>query len=381
MKKGFTLIELLAVIVILAIIALIATPIVLNIISESKKSSGLRGAEMYLDAVEQSISIEKMNNISFNPNSCIINHGNLICDEDLQNEIKVQVNGNVPERGSIKFDKGKIVDVLLNYNGSTIVNDNNELTYYKSICTLASDSKIKPGNEGAKYNCKVDPNKDPYTFYLLDNNQDGTSDLIMDQNINSDGTPAGTVAVSSSDNAQKYNLVDWYYYNSAGSTNGYGPVDAIDFLYNATKSWTNVDPLNYIYNDKEIQNTEYGYTSFVSVDGILTLTSRDEITTNIIGTKEIPLRARMPIYSSDSTITEVTSKTQASYLYDNLVEISEKSIYGYYTLSTYPSNGYEIYLVHYSYSVRYFSNTCSNTFDYLFGGNGFGVRPVITVKL
>ena len=36
-KKGFTLIELLAVIVILAIIALIATPIVLNLISESKK--------------------------------------------------------------------------------------------------------------------------------------------------------------------------------------------------------------------------------------------------------------------------------------------------------------------------------------------------------
>ena len=36
MKKGFTLIELLAVIVILAIIALIATPIVLSIIDEKK---------------------------------------------------------------------------------------------------------------------------------------------------------------------------------------------------------------------------------------------------------------------------------------------------------------------------------------------------------
>jgi len=38
-KKGFTLIELLAVIVILAIIALIATPIVLNIISKARKSA------------------------------------------------------------------------------------------------------------------------------------------------------------------------------------------------------------------------------------------------------------------------------------------------------------------------------------------------------
>ena len=50
-KLGFTLIELLAVIVILAIIALIATPIVLNIIKDSRESAGLRSAEMYLDAV------------------------------------------------------------------------------------------------------------------------------------------------------------------------------------------------------------------------------------------------------------------------------------------------------------------------------------------
>ena len=44
-KKGFTLIELLAVIVILAIIALIATPIVLNIIKTSRKGAFARSAE------------------------------------------------------------------------------------------------------------------------------------------------------------------------------------------------------------------------------------------------------------------------------------------------------------------------------------------------
>ena len=39
MKKGFTLIELLAVIVILSVIALIATPMILNVIEESKKQA------------------------------------------------------------------------------------------------------------------------------------------------------------------------------------------------------------------------------------------------------------------------------------------------------------------------------------------------------
>ena len=62
-QKGFTLIELLAVIVILAIIALIATPIVLNIIKDSKENAQLRSAEFYLKAVDQSVAKEMMNGL------------------------------------------------------------------------------------------------------------------------------------------------------------------------------------------------------------------------------------------------------------------------------------------------------------------------------
>ena len=51
-KKGFTLIELLAVIVILAIIALIATPIVLGIIEDARESSKERSAELVVNAIE-----------------------------------------------------------------------------------------------------------------------------------------------------------------------------------------------------------------------------------------------------------------------------------------------------------------------------------------
>lgn len=50
-KKGFTLIELLAVIVILAVIALIATPIVLGIITKARKSAAQDSAYGMMDAL------------------------------------------------------------------------------------------------------------------------------------------------------------------------------------------------------------------------------------------------------------------------------------------------------------------------------------------
>ena len=51
-KKGFTLIELLAVIVILAIIALIATPIILNMIKNARKSAAKSSTLGFVDSVE-----------------------------------------------------------------------------------------------------------------------------------------------------------------------------------------------------------------------------------------------------------------------------------------------------------------------------------------
>ena len=55
-EKGFTLIELLAVIVILAIIALIATPIILGIINDAREESNERSVELYASAVKNGIA-------------------------------------------------------------------------------------------------------------------------------------------------------------------------------------------------------------------------------------------------------------------------------------------------------------------------------------
>ena len=123
-KHGFTLIELLAVIVILAIIALIATPIVLNIIDDTKKSAQLRSAEMYLSGVETAVMKESMkNNTTLKLTTCdITTDGNLAC-ENIDNNIEVEVDGEVPSSGSITFENGKITEVTLGYENTTIVMD------------------------------------------------------------------------------------------------------------------------------------------------------------------------------------------------------------------------------------------------------------------
>ena len=113
MKKGFTLIELLAVIVILAIIALIATPIILNIIGNAKDESNERSKELYLRAVNQAIATRNLTE-EFNPSECTVQKdGNLKCgDKDLL----VEVSGTKPCSGTIIFDKdGKISNETLSY--------------------------------------------------------------------------------------------------------------------------------------------------------------------------------------------------------------------------------------------------------------------------
>ena len=159
MRKGFTLIELLAVIVILAIIALIATPIVLNIINESKESAMLRSAEMYLDAVEQSIALEKMNNTSFNPNTCTItDKGNLECDTK-DGILEVKVNGDKPVNGKITFENGKIKDVSLEYsNGKTIVKNAEDKLQYQNYISISNYQHKHTNGSIENHDVKFDSN-------------------------------------------------------------------------------------------------------------------------------------------------------------------------------------------------------------------------------
>ena len=63
-KNGFTLIELLAVIVILAIIALIATPIILGIINDAREKANERSVELYASAVRNAVAAYQLTGTS-----------------------------------------------------------------------------------------------------------------------------------------------------------------------------------------------------------------------------------------------------------------------------------------------------------------------------
>ena len=126
MKKGFTLIELLAVIVILAVLALIATPIVLNIIDDSKKNATLRSSENYIKAIEFSIAKSVMENKRLNDGTYpIMSNGNICLGtktgDSCDNELIVEVSGETPESGNITIKSRKIDSYEFTYKSGFVV--------------------------------------------------------------------------------------------------------------------------------------------------------------------------------------------------------------------------------------------------------------------
>ena len=177
--RGFTLIELLAVIVILAIIALIAVPIVVNIINDSKKESQQRSIDLYMDTVQKRITQENMK-IKYDPDRCdILENGNVKCysgEEAIktstgEEELKIEMNGKKPEKGTITFKTS-------NTEGNNT--SNNKITYSGVVLegmeyTLKSDGRVV----STVYVPPIPATDEDYRGYYADVDGDGEADGII----------------------------------------------------------------------------------------------------------------------------------------------------------------------------------------------------------
>ena len=149
-KKGFTLIELLAVIVILAIIALIATPIILNMISKARRSAARSSALGFVDSVEYYTSFRAAASdleigtdyaVDAPTGTCTKTSGSSdwangegvttsnAC-KNFMAAVEAKSKGKSPKSGSVTITAdGKVSAATLEYDGGTC-------TYANSDCTM-----------------------------------------------------------------------------------------------------------------------------------------------------------------------------------------------------------------------------------------------------
>ncbi len=150
-KKGFTLIELLAVIVILAIIALIVTPIVADIIKSSRKSANARSVEGHIKNIEYAV----MQNAFNNGMSDLKNTDGEISD----NELRLLVS--IPENDKIYCETLALSDgIVIIATGCRESSWTEEYTYEKGIGAYVTgevkpiinpvDPTPNPGGDGEK---------------------------------------------------------------------------------------------------------------------------------------------------------------------------------------------------------------------------------------
>lgn len=131
-KLGFTLIELLAVIIILTIIALIATPIILNVIEEAKISAGRSEANMILEGINNYCATE---NIKYQIDS---NYTKICTSSIDSNDVKEMINLGNASIDKITYNGEKLIEL-------TITSNNHRFTLCPSG-TFAIDDEECPRN-------------------------------------------------------------------------------------------------------------------------------------------------------------------------------------------------------------------------------------------
>ena len=265
-KYGFTLIELLAVIVVLAIIALIATPIVMNTIKNAKKGATERSADSYIKQVETAVATAKLDGKDIPEGTYQINDKGNLEGNGLTEPLVIEMNGNKPTGGTITIKSGNVSKlgtklVIGDYNvkykddkltavepykgvlckanttkatalvWSGNADPNKESSYTREEVGLLASEATSKYDVGVTYTCELGDGEGN-TFYVLETSGDNVS-LIAGMNLGTTvawATKEDYIAAGGTESD----------YGSSGNNN-LGPITANKILKERTSGWTKLD--------------------------------------------------------------------------------------------------------------------------------------------
>lgn len=259
MKRGFTLIELLGVIIILALLMIFAFPNMINFIKSSNDDIDDINLKLIYNASEMFVKDNAKDFYKKNGNSYCITLQELVDEEYLKMTMILSSEG---------VDLTSTKSVQINYNNGftyELKDKNNCVSNTSFIRGVTAENKtlagkIPEGNFdlGDEYIVNVDGEHE-YHFYILSVEEDKVN-LIMSDNVSS----TGQIATSTTDTTQWMSHVDYAgneaYYIANGDNKG--PVTSMNYLYNATKDWKNLENVNDKYTDPRgkymiVTNNEY----------------------------------------------------------------------------------------------------------------------------
>ena len=209
-KNGFTLIELLAVIVILAIIALIATPIILGIINDAREESNERSVELYASAVRNGIAAYQLRE-GKEVAAGTYNESNPL-------PFEVEYDGKVDCTSVIVSEEGKVSLDKCTVNGGTKEHSYGieEETPVAKTCTIEKQDASKY-SKGDVVTCNI--GETPDKFYVIADAEltASTIQMLTEKNIH-------TTEYRQSDNAGYTAFSSTNYWSSETTY----PVDVYD---------------------------------------------------------------------------------------------------------------------------------------------------------
>ena len=200
-KKGFTLIELIAVLVIMAIIAIIVTPLVLNIVRKAKDSANKRSVDAYGKSMEVALMAYVLDN-GDTPNDL-----NELTVEYTGNEVKCNVK-KITENGSIYLSECSV-------NGVKVKDKSTEDGWYhygkRDLTNEEYVDMYGISLEKAISEYKKSNNRLPEDYKTLKLDYKG-KDISCDVTINSDATVYLTKCSVAKIEVKDSNNEDGYYH-------------------------------------------------------------------------------------------------------------------------------------------------------------------------